>query len=270
MPQRRAALVTGSSRGIGRATALALARNHDIVLNYRARREEAEQAADLFRAEGAEVLLVQADITDPDSLVRLAHAGIENFGRIDTLVTNAATGLHWPISVSGWAQVQNSVQVIAGSFATLVARVSPAMAAGGRIVAISGLDRMFAVSDHGLIGAGKAAVESMVRNLATELGPRGITVNAVVPGACRTESLERALERKPGSEQPLIDCIPLGRMATPQDVAGVVAFLCSPAADYITGASILVDGGFSAGTFWTARQKASMEKGGWSDRPLGQ
>jgi NAD(P)-dependent dehydrogenase (short-subunit alcohol dehydrogenase family) len=270
MPHRRAALVTGSSRGIGKAVALALASDHNILLNYRARREEAEAAADLFRNAGAEVLLEQADITDPQSLSRLADAGLEKFGRIDTLVTNAATGLHWPISVSGWQQVQDSVQVIAGSFATLVSRLSPAMTEGGRIVAISGLDRVFAVSDHGLIGAGKAAVESMVRNLATELGPRGITVNAVVPGACRTESLQRALERKPGSEQPLIDCIPLGRMAVPEDVAGVVAFLCSPAAAYVTGTSILVDGGFSAGTFWTARQRASMAKGGWSDRPLGQ
>ena len=108
-------------------------------------------------------------------------------------------------------------------------RRSPGIQAGGRIIAISGLDSIFAVSDHGLIGAGKAAVESMVRNLATELGPRGITVNAVVPGPCRTESLER----KPGSEQPLIDSIPLGRMTTPGDIGGVVAFLCSPATSYM-------------------------------------
>jgi NAD(P)-dependent dehydrogenase (short-subunit alcohol dehydrogenase family) len=267
---RPAALVTGSSRGIGKAVALALAPTHDIVLNYRTRRDEAELAAEAFRAAGAEVLIHQGDITDPDSLIRLADAGIDRFGAIDALVTNAATGLHWPISISGWTQIQDSVQVIAGSFATLVSRISPTMRDGGRIVAISGLDRIFAVADHGLIGAGKAAVEAMVRNLAMELGPRGITVNAVVPGACRTESLERALERKPGSEQPLIDCIPMGRLATPADVGGVVAFLCSPAAAYVTGTSILVDGGFSAGNFWTRHQRASMEKGAWSDQPLGR
>jgi NAD(P)-dependent dehydrogenase (short-subunit alcohol dehydrogenase family) len=268
--KRPAALVTGSSRGIGKATALALSHTHDIVLTYRARRDEAEGAAREFEAAGASVFIHPADITNPDSLVELADASLAHFGRIDTLVTNAATGLHWPISISGWQQIQDSVQVIAGSFVTLVNRLSPFMQEGGRIVAISGLDRIFAVSDHGLVGAGKAAVESMVRNLAMELGPRGITVNAVVPGACRTESLERALERKPGSEQPLIDCIPLGRMATPADVGGVVAFLCSPQAAYITGTFILVDGGFSAGNFWTARQRASMEKAVWSDRPLGQ
>jgi len=134
MSQRRAALVTGSSRGIGKAVALALAGTHDIVLNYRARQDEAEAAAELFRAAGASVLSLQADISDPDSLIRLADAGLERFGRIDTLVTNAATGLHWPISISGWQQIQDSVQVIAGSFATLVSRLSPAMVAGGRIV----------------------------------------------------------------------------------------------------------------------------------------
>jgi NAD(P)-dependent dehydrogenase (short-subunit alcohol dehydrogenase family) len=270
MTQRRAALVTGSSRGIGKAVALALACTHDIVLNYRARRDEADAAAEIFRAAGAGVLLVQADITEPNSLIRLADAGLKQFGRIDTLVTNAATGLHWPVSVSGWQQIADSVQVIAGSFATLVAQLSPAMVEGGRIVAISGLDRMFAVADHGLIGAGKAAVESMVRNLAMELGPRGITANAVVPGACRTESLARALERRPGFEADLVKTIPVGRMAAPEDVAGVVAFLCSSAANYVTGTSILVDGGFSAGNLWTDRQRISLAQGGWSDRKLGQ
>jgi len=270
MQHRRVALVTGSSRGIGKAVALALAGTHDIVLNFRVRQDEAEAAASLFRAAGAGVLLVQADITDPESLIRLADTALERFSRIDTLVTNAATGLHWPISISGWQQVQDSVQVIAGSFATLVSRLSPSMVAGGRIVAISGLDRVFAVADHGLIGAGKAAVESMVRNLAMELGPRGITANAVVPGACRTESLARALERRPGFEENLVKSIPLGRMATPGDVASVVAFLCSPAADYVTGTSILVDGGFSAGNLWTERQRVSMTEQNWSDRKLGQ
>jgi NAD(P)-dependent dehydrogenase (short-subunit alcohol dehydrogenase family) len=270
MTQRRAALVTGSSRGIGRAVAVALAGSHDIVLNYRARREEAEAAAALFQAAGASVLMVQADITDPDSLVRLADAGLERFGRIDTLVTNAATGLHWPISVSGWRQIQESVQVIAGSFAAMVSRLSPAMVAGGRIVAISGLDRVFAVADHGLIGAGKAAVESMVRNLAMELGPRGITANAVVPGACRTESLAGALTRRPGFEAELVKSIPAGRVAEPEDVAGVVAFLCSAPADYVNGASIVVDGGFSAGNLWTDRQRISMAQGKWSEKKLGQ
>ncbi len=268
--RRRAALVTGSGRGIGRAIAEALSVDHDIVLQYRARADEAESAAAACRALGADVLIVQADIADPASIGALADAALAQFGRIDTLVPNAATGLHWPISISGWDQVAQSVLVLAGSFAELVKRLSPGMVEGSRIVAISGLDQKFAVSDHGLTGAGKAALDAMVRNLAVELGPRGITVNSVVPGATRTESFKRAMERKPGAEQPLVDCIPLGRMGEPEDVAKVVRFLCSPDAQFVTGTAILVDGGFSAGTIWTRQQKLSIAAGTWSDRLLGQ
>ena len=266
---RRVALVTGSGRGIGRAIAEALSVDHNIVLVYRARADEAENAAASCRLLGADVHIQRADITDPASLAALADAALAKFGRVDTLVQNAATGLHWPISISGWEQIAQSVQVLAGSFAELVKRLSPAMIEGSRIVAISGLDQKFAVSDHGLTGAGKAALDSMVRNLAVELGPRGITVNSVVPGATRTESLKRALERKPGVEQPMVDCIPLGRMGEPDDVAKVVRFLCSADAQFVTGTSILVDGGFSAGIIWTRQQKISMAAGTWSDRPLG-
>ncbi len=266
---RRVALVTGSGRGIGRAIAEALSIEHDIVLQYRARADEADAAAVACRAAGAEVLIQQADIADPVSVRALADAALARFGRVDTLVSNAATGLHWPISISGWEEVAKSVQVLAGSFAELIKRLSPAMIEGSRIVAISGLDQRFAVSDHGLTGAGKAALDSMVRNLAVELGPRGITVNSVVPGATRTESFKRAMERKPGAEQPLVDCIPMGRLGEPGDVAKVVRFLCSPDAQFVTGTSILVDGGFSAGTIWTHRQKISMEAKVWSNLPLG-
>ncbi|ATE66408.1 dehydrogenase [Rhizorhabdus dicambivorans] len=269
-PRRRTALITGGSRGIGQAIATRLAIDHDLVIGYRTRSDTAEETAATCRSLGAQAMIHVCDITDPASLAQLADVAIDRFGRIDSLVTNAATGLHWPISVSGWQQVHDAVQVIAGSLAELVSRLAPHMEQGGRIVAISGLDSRLAVADHGLIGAGKAAIEAMIRNLAMELGPRGITANAVIPGATRTESLERALERKPGSEQPLIDCIPAGRLATPADVAHVVAFLCSAGAAYVNGTSILVDGGFSAGNFWTRHQRTSLEKGGWSARPLGQ
>jgi enoyl-[acyl-carrier protein] reductase III len=266
----RSALVTGATRGIGRAVARRLAENHNIVVAYRAEKDEAERAAAEFRALGAEVLVQAADIADPSSLRELAAAGLERFGRIDTLVANAATGHHRPLSASSWEHIQQSVQVIAGSFVELVSLLSPQMQPGGRIVAISGLDRVFAVADHGLCGAGKAALESIVRNLAVELGPRGITANTVTPGATRTDSMKRAMERSPGAEAPLVACIPAGRLGEPEDVAGVVAFLCSPDAAFVNGTTILVDGGFTAGTIWTSRQHDSMARGVWSDRLLGQ
>jgi len=102
------------------------------------------------------------------------------------------------------------------------------MADGGRVVALSGPDSRFAVSDHGLIGAAKAALESLVRNLAVEVGRRGVTVNAVVPGVTRTDSLAFGLEQGVSpAQQMLLDNIPLGRFAEPEEIAAVVAFLCS-------------------------------------------
>jgi NAD(P)-dependent dehydrogenase (short-subunit alcohol dehydrogenase family) len=269
MSARRVALVTGSSRGIGRAIAVALAADHDLVIQYRARQEDALALEAILLEAGAEVLVCQADIADAASLEAMIARCRERFGRLDSLVANAATGLNRPISVSRRSHVSDSLDIIAGSFVDLVTLAAPLMTAGGRIVAISGIDSRFAVSDHGLIGAGKAALESLVRNLAVELGPRGITVNAVVPGPVRTESLVRALERKPGAEQPLIDSIPAGRLAEPADIAAVVAFLCSAGAAYVNGASLLVDGGLSAGIGWTQQQRLSLERGTWPSARLG-
>lgn len=266
----RTALVTGASRGIGRASALRLSETHNIVLLYRANEAAAAEAAAAFRKNGAQVLVRKADIGDPQSLRAAVTAALDQFGRIDTLVTNAATAFHRPISVSNWAHVHHSVQSIVGSFVELVSLVSPKMQVGGRIIAISGLDRVFGVVDHGLCGAGKSAIESLVRNLAVELGPRGITVNAITPGATRTDSMKRAMERKPGAEQPLVDCIPAGRVGEPEDVAGVVVFLASEDARFVNGTSILVDGGFTAGVIWTLNQKQSLAKGEWPEIPLGQ
>jgi NAD(P)-dependent dehydrogenase (short-subunit alcohol dehydrogenase family) len=137
-------------------------------------------------------------------------------------------------------------------------------------VAISGLDRVFAVSDHGLTGAGKAALDCLVRNLAVEPGPRGVTANTVTPGATRTDSLKRAMERRLGEEQPLVRCIPRGRFGEPSDVAAAVRFLVSPGADYVTDITILVDGGFTAGTYWTEHQRKSNsapQTGHWTRPP---
>jgi NAD(P)-dependent dehydrogenase (short-subunit alcohol dehydrogenase family) len=138
------------------------------------------------------------------------------------------------------------------------------MPPGGRIVAVSGSDSRFAVVDHGLIGAAKAALESLVRNLAVELGPRGITVNAVMPGAVRTDSLDLAVDGAGAGAgatmvETILRSIPLGRFAEPADVASVIAFICSPGAAYISGATIVIDGGLSAGGGpWVPLQAASL------------
>ena len=188
-------------------------------------------------------------------------ATLTRFGRVDAVVANAAAGAFVPISQAERRHVSRTLETIVVSFVELVRLVAPHLGPHGRIVAVSGTDSRFAVTDHGLIGAAKAALESLVRNLAVELGPTGTTVNAVVPGPVLTESLTFALEEGTyrGADE-IRASIPLGRFADPSEVAAVIAFLCSPAASYVTGTTIVVDGGLAAGGGpWTTLQKASLE-----------
>jgi enoyl-[acyl-carrier protein] reductase III len=244
----RTALVTGSSRGIGRAIARRLTADHDgIVVHYRREQRAAESVAGELRAAGADVLVVRAELEREGELADMVDAVKARWGQLDTLVANAAAGAFLPVLGHRSDQVQRTLDTIVKSFVTLTGRAVPLMPAGGRIVAISGLDARAAVPVHGVLGAAKAALEALVRHLAVELGPAGITANAVVPGAVATDSSTLHLDQMPALRQALIDATPVGRFAVPDDVAAVVAFLCSPAAAFVSGTSIVVDGGLSAG-----------------------
>lgn len=262
MTGRRAALVTGSSRGIGRATALALAPDHDLVIHYRRRPDDAQEAAEQVRALGAQAVVVRAELEDPADLEGLVARTVDAFGRIDTFVANGAAGAFLPVTKAQRHHTYRTLQTIVTSFVDLVRLIEPHMGAGGRIIAVSGTDSRFAVSDHGLIGAAKAALESLVRNLAVELGPRRITVNSVIPGSVATESMTLAFET--GVDDiagRVLASIPLGRFADPDEIAAVIAFLCSPAAGYVTGTTITVDGGASAGGGpWVSLQADSLAR----------
>jgi NAD(P)-dependent dehydrogenase (short-subunit alcohol dehydrogenase family) len=244
----RTALVTGSSRGIGRAIALRLAADHDgIVVHYRRNQSAAEEVAGQLRAAGVDVLVVRAELESEAELVDMVDAVKARWGQLDTLVANAAAGAFLPVLAQRTDQVQRTLDTIVKSFVILTGRAVPLMPAGGRVVAISGLDARAAVPVHGVIGAAKAALEALVRHLAVELGPATITVNAVVPGAVATDSSTLHLSQMPALRQALIEATPAGRFAEPDDVAAVVAFLCSPAAGFVSGTSVVVDGGLSAG-----------------------
>ncbi len=234
------ALVTGGSRGIGRAIALRLAREGAtrVAIGYLRNDTAAEATADELRAAGAEPVLVRGNVTSSRVLEQVAE-----LGPLDVLVHNAATGVvrsaleteekHWD-----WTLGANARALLA------LAQVAvPQMPAGAAIVAISSLGAQRVLPNYALIGVSKAALESLVRYLAVELAPRGIRVNAVSAGVVETG----ALEHFPNREEMLAvgRANPAGRLVEPDDVAAAVSFLCSPEAEMIRGHVLVVDGGFT-------------------------
>jgi enoyl-[acyl-carrier protein] reductase III len=239
--QGRSVLVTGGSRGIGKAIALRFAQlgAARVAIGYFRNDQTAEETAEELRAIGAEPILVRGNIAGDRVLGEIAE-----LGPLDVVVHNAATGViepalevedkHWD-----WTMGANARALLS------LARVAvPSMPPGSSIVAISSLGSTRVLENYILVGTSKAALESLVRYLAVELAPRGIRVNAVSGGVVETG----ALEHFPNREQMLEAArtrTPAGRMVEPGDVADAVVFLCSPEAEMIRGQTIVVDGGFS-------------------------
>jgi len=242
----RLALVTGGGRGIGRATVLELARRGaDVIVNYLRNQEAAEETAEAARALGARAETVRAHVGDPEKVERLFQQIEQRHGRLDILVNNAASGVIRPaldLEVRHWDWTMS----INARAAWLAARrAEPLMRGrGGRIVNVSSLGSQRVFRDYFLVGVSKAALESVTRYLAVELAPSGIAVNAVSGGLVETDAL-RYFEHR---EAMLADArakTPAGRMLVPEDLARVIAFLCSPGAEMIRGQVIVVDGGYS-------------------------
>lgn len=245
----RAALVTGSGRGIGRAIALHLAElGADIAVNFFRNRAPAEGVAAEIEAMGRRALLVKADVGDLEDLERMFAEIEAAFGGLDILVSNAASGYNRPAlsqKPRGWEWTMN---INARSLLFAAQKAAPLMQrrGGGAIVSISSPGSTRVLPDYVVVGASKAALEALTRYLAIELAPLGIVVNAVSPGLVETEALRHF---DAAQEEDLIArairLTPAGRLVTPEDVARVVAFLCSPAAAMIRGQTILVDGGYT-------------------------
>jgi len=234
-------LVTGGTRGIGKAIALRLAAEGAtrIALGYLRNDKAAEAAADEIRAAGAEPILVRGNVASEKVVSEFA-----SHGPYAAIVHNAATGVIKPALETEDKHWDWTLNANARALLSLARACAPDMQSGSSIVAVSSLGAQRVLENYVLVGTSKAALESVVRYLAVEFSPRGIRVNAVSAGVVETE----ALDHFPNREQMLSagkTRTPAGRLVEPEDVAGAVAFLCSPDADMLRGHTLIMDGGYS-------------------------
>lgn len=246
----RLVCITGSGRGIGRAIALHFARlGADVVVNFFRNRAPAEDTAREIEKLGHCALLVKADVGSLDGIQSLFEAIETQWGGLDILVSNAASGYNRPAmeqKARGWEWTMN---INARSLLFCAQRAVPLMEkrGGGAIVSISSPGSTRVLPDYIVVGASKAALEALTRYLAVELAPKNIVVNAVSPGLVETDALIHfdAVRTDDQIMERTIALCPAGRLVTPEDIAGVVAFLCSPQGSMIRGQTILVDGGYT-------------------------
>jgi enoyl-[acyl-carrier protein] reductase III len=243
------ALVTGSGRGIGRAIALHFAGlGSDIVVNYFRNRGPAEETARAITDLGVRAEIIKANVGDIDDLNHLVSETGRLFGGLDFLISNAGSGYNRPIMEQrpkGWDW---TMDINARAYLFLAQSAVPLMEkrGGGWIVSISSPGSFRVLPEYAVVGASKAAIEALTRYMAVEFAEKNIAVNAVSPGIVATEALQHfnTMQDEDLLEK-IADQTPAGRIVTPEDVAEVVAFLCSPESAMIRGQTILVDGGFT-------------------------
>ena len=239
------ALVTGGSRGIGRAISIALARQgaQAVVVNYLENDAEAQATKQQVEENNSRCILAKANLLFPQEVDRLFETVRSEIGHLGALVHCAAIGAFKPLMQVKPNQWDLSVNINARGFLLCVQKAVPLMKSGS-IVAISSLGSRRYVRNYGAMGATKAALESLIRYLAVDLGPRGIRVNGVAGGFVTTSSIPKFPDADDMLEEARLRT-PCGRLGTPEDIAGVAMFLISPAAGWICGQTIVADGGLS-------------------------
>ncbi len=246
----KTALVTGGTRGLGRAISRRLAAmGATVAMNYRRDEDSAASALEEVRAIAPRSILIKADLENDSEVRAMVARAASEFGKIDILIANAAATAFKPLLETKPHNIQRTFSLSVGGFVAAVQEVSRVMPDGGRVLMVSGIDSIRNLPGHGVLGAAKAALESMVRDFAFELGPRGITVNGLNVGYIDTDSahfytrylgitweeFKRRCEERSAMK----------RLPTLDEIAAVACLICLPEASYLTAQTILVDGGFT-------------------------
>ncbi|MBQ8857086.1 MAG: 3-oxoacyl-[Lachnospiraceae bacterium] len=245
MSERKVAIVTGASRGIGRATAVRLAKmGMDIVFTYNSGSQAAEETKALCEAEGAKVLALQADVSKSENCEKLAAAALEFGGHIDVLVNNAGITRDGLIIRMTDEQFDAVIDTnLKGAFYMMRAVSKQMMKQrSGRIINISSVVGVMGNAGQVNYAASKAGVIGMTKSLARELASRKVTVNAIAPGMIETDMTAVMSDK---AKEAMKAAIPVGEMGKPEDIAGAIAFLAGEESRYITGQVICVDGGMA-------------------------
>lgn len=242
----KTAVITGSGRGIGRAIALQLAEHGvNVAVNYFRHKEQADRTAAEIERAGARAIVVKAHVGEVEGVQRLVETTAETFGGVDIFVGNAASGVLKPVveqQLKGW---EWTVNINARSILFGVQAAAPYMKqrGWGRVIGISSFGSRRVLPEYSVVGVSKAAIEALIRYLAVELAPHGIVCNAVSPGVVETE----ALDFFPSKDAIIAEGLrrtPAGRLVTPEEVAKLVAWLCTDDAKMIVGQTIIMDGGY--------------------------
>lgn len=241
----KVALVTGGSRGIGRAIALKLAEEGaDVIINYFRKKSTAQATCEEIRAKSVRAYAIKANVGEPNKIVSMFEEIENQFGKLDILINNAASGVARPAMELDDKSWDWTMDINARAFLLCAQRAAKLMPTGGKMISISSLGSRMVMPVYTSVGVSKAALEALTRYLAIELAPQNICVNGICASAVETEALQLYVS-DPKLPPPAWQRTPAGRMVQPNDIANTVVFLCKEESSMIRGQIIVIDGGFS-------------------------